>query len=345
MADDILATQKSNKDKLFGRRWKVSILIPLNETETSADLSKYTAYVVSNSDYEDQSLDVTFRVEKSGWKCPNFSEITVYNLNPEIENIAIRSGARILIEAGYVNGDYGVIYDGNIFQPMWEREDTVTTKVTLNCIDAMDVIYENHVSAVSGPLAHQKNIVADMASSARKPFKIMNISDGMGDNQLVRGKVLFGSPAHYMRKYAQQNGTVMSAIDRNVYINRPQDPIPAVLTNKALVLSPGSGGLVGTPQQTQDGITFTCLLNPMIRVFKPEPMLVKIDNKLIRQMAIQYNTAGFSRLDEDGIYRVLGVVHSGNTRGNEWYTTVVGANQSMEGTLATMYKNESAVNK
>jgi hypothetical protein len=345
MVDDILATQKNNNAKLFGRKWKISILIPKTEIETSADKNKYVAYVVSNSDYEDQSLDVSFKIEKFGWKNPNFSEVIVYNLNPQTENLTIRSGARILVEAGYVNGDYGVICDSNIFQPIWEREDTVTTKVTFKCIDAMDIIYENHVSAVSGPLARQKNCILGMAAGARRPFNITKISEDMGDAQLARGKIFFDSPTHYMRKYAQQYGTVMSTVDREVYLDRPQDPIPQNLTKQALVLSPGKGGLVDVPQQTQDGITFTCLLNPKIRVFSPEPMLVKIDNQIIRQMAIQYGSSGFSRLDEDGIYRVIGVTHSGSTRGNEWYTMVTGCNQSMEGTLATMYKTQKDVPK
>lgn len=343
METDILATQKNNNAKLFGRKWKISVLIPLNETELSADVNKYTAYVLSNSEYEDQSLRVTFKIEKFGWKCPNFSEISVYNLNPETENLLIKSGTRILVEAGYVNGDYGVISDSSIFQPLWEREDTVTTKVTFKCIDAMGIIYENFVSSVSGPLQYQKNIVLNMAAGARRPFTIKKVSEDMGEVQLVRGKIFFDSPMHYMRQYAQQYGTVPSAVDREVYLDRPQDPIPVNLTKQALVLSPGQGGLIGTPQQTQDGITFTCLLNPKIRVFNPEPMLVKIDNEIIRQMAVQYDSAGFSRLDEDGIYRVIGVTHTGDTRGNEWYTSVTGCNQSMEGTLATMFKNNKSV--
>ena len=219
MATDILATQKNNNEKLFGRKWKISVLIPLSETETSADPSKYKAYVLSNSDYEDQSLDVTFKIEKSGWKCPNFSEIVVYNLSPQTENLLIQSGARVLVEAGYVNGDYGVIYDGSIFQPMWEREDTVTTKVTFKCIDAMDIIYDNHVAATFGALAYQKNIVMNMAANSRKPFNITKISEGVGDMQLSRGKVLFDSPKYYMRKYAQQYGTTISTIDREVFID------------------------------------------------------------------------------------------------------------------------------
>lgn len=345
MVENILATPTNHKDKLFGRKWRISLLIPKSETETSDDVTKYVAFVLSNSDYEDQSLHVTFKIEKFGWKTPNFSEIVVYNLNPQDENMVIRTGSRILVEAGYVNGNYGVIYDGSIFQPMWEREDNVTTKVTFMCIDAMDILYKNHVAAVFGPLKHQKDCVLAMAAEARRPFKIAKISDYMGNAQLARGKVFFDSPAYYMRKYAQQYGTVMSAIDRKVYIDRPQDPIPANLVDQALVLSPGSGGLVGTPQQTQDGITFTCLLNPRIKVFKPEPMLVKIDNKIIRQMTIPYDTPGFSRLSQDGAYRVIGISHSGDTRGNDWYTTVVACNQSMEGTLATMFINMKDVNK
>jgi len=62
-------------------------------------------------------------------------------------------------------------------------------KVTFKCIDAMDIIYDNHVSASFGALAYQQNMVMSMASSARKPFKIASISEGMGDVQLARGKV------------------------------------------------------------------------------------------------------------------------------------------------------------
>lgn len=344
MQNDLMSTQKIYSNNLFGRRWKVSVLIPLDENETSSDLTKYEAHVLSNSDYEDYSLKTTFKIEKFGWKNPNFSEITVYNLRPDTENLLIQSGARVLVEAGYVNGDFGAIYDGHIFQPMWEREDTVTTKVTFKCIDAMDIIYDNFVKTSSDAMSYQKNLVVKMASESRKPFVISKISEGLGNPQLARGKVFFDSPTYYMRKYAQQYGTVPSSVDREVYLDRPQDPIPEKLKEYALVLSPGEGGLIGTPQQTQDGITFTCLLNPKIRVFNPEPMLVKIDNSLIRQMAIQVGTPGFSRLDQDGIYRVVGVVHTGDTRGSEWYTSVIGVNQSMEGTIATQFRTKNDTN-
>ena len=100
----------------YGRRWKVSLLVPLVSTEISADVNKYTAYVLSDSDYENNALKVSFRIEKKGWKTPNFSEVTVYNVNTRDEKKYIEMGTRLLVEAGYKDGDYGVIYDSTLFR-------------------------------------------------------------------------------------------------------------------------------------------------------------------------------------------------------------------------------------
>ncbi len=331
------------ENALFGRKWKISILMPIDETETSSDWDKYLAYVVSDSDREDTSLRTSFRIQNNGWEVPNFSEVVVYNLSPESENLVIESGTRIIVEAGYKNGNFGAIYDGSIFQALWEKEDNVTTKVTFRCIDAMDIIYDNHVEMVE-TMKYQKDMVLSMAKVSRRPFNIKKISDELKSIELVRGKVFFDSPTYYMRKFAQQSGTIPSTQRRDIYLMRPQDEVPESITAQALVLSPGKGGLIGTPQQTQEGVNFKCLLNPSIMVFCPEPMMIKIDNSYIRQYSVEYNSAGFSRLDKDGVYKVIGVTHQGDTRGVEWYSNVTGCEQSMEGTLAAMFKTRNDTN-
>ena len=330
-----------DKDKaLFGRRWRISILVPIDEEETSSDVNKYIAYVVSDSDKEDTSLRVTFRIQNHGWEVPNFSEVVVFNMSPQTENLLIDAGARIIVEAGYKNGNFGAIYDGSIFQALWEKDDNVTTKVTFRCIDAMDIIYDNHVEMVE-TMKYQKDMMLSMANKSRRKFEIKKIASTLKNIELARGKVFFDSPAYYLRKFAQQSGTTVSTQRRDIYLVRPQDEVPEDVTKKALVLSPGEGGLIGFPQQTQDGVNFTCLLNPSLMVFNPEPMMVKIDNAYIRQLAVQYNSAGFSRLDKDGIYKVIGVIHEGDTRGTPWYSHVTGCEQSMEGTLAAMFKTRN----
>jgi hypothetical protein len=324
--------------KLFGRKWKVSVLVPkTEETNTnSMNWDDYILYVVSDSTHEDTSLRVTFNIQKFGYITPNFSEICIYNMKPETEKIVIKNGCRVLVEAGYVSGDFGVIYSAPIFQPLWEREDNVTTKVTLRCIDCLGIIHENHVEMSAAMLSQQDMVVA-MAAKSRNSYEAPIIGDNMDKTTPSLTKLFFDSPHYYMRQYCQKSGTTPSYIDGKAILDRPQDPISTDMTTNALVVSPGVGGLIGTPQQTQDGITFTLLLNPLITIFQP-PMLIKIDNAWIRQMQLEYGTVGFSKLDEDGIYRIIGVTHVGDTRGNPWYSNCVGINQSMEGMLAAQFQ-------
>ena len=331
-----LATEKlESTSKLFGRKWKVSILEPISESDVETE---YTAHVVSDSDYEDTSLRVTFNIQKF-WTMPNYSEVCVYNLAPDLENMIVKRGWRVIVQAGYVNGAFGTIYHAPIFQPLWEREDTVTSKLTLRCIDAMDVIYQNHVATVGTVMQHQKDMVAKMMSEARVPSKITQMSDTLEDNVLPRPKIYFDAPIYYMRKYAQQSGTLPSVSGLNTYIMKPTDVPTQKLIDEAIPLFPGLGGLVGTPQQTQNGISFTCLLNPNIDLFSPNPMLVKLDKAVvIKQLQLTQGDEKFSILDKDGVYKVIGLTHIGDTRGQSWYTNVNGVDQSLSGTAGAMFQ-------
>ena len=90
-------------------------------------------------------------------------------------------------------------------------------------------------------------------------------------------------------------------------------------------LSPKSG-LIGTPTQVEYGISFKSLLNPRLKL----NTFVHIDNSLVREKQYMPNfvnpqaaqgTAQIIRsLDNDGIYRIIRVTHSGDTRGDAWYT-------------------------
>lgn len=340
MPNEKLVTPKYPNLPLFGRKWKVSVLVPIDESTVSIDAGNYTAYVLSDSDYEDQSLRVTFSIQKHLNVIPNFSEISVYNLGPKTELTLIKSGARVQVEAGYVNGNFGVIYDGAIFQPKWEIEDNVTRKVTFKCIDGMDIIYNNNVSAACPAMMYQKDMVLQMCKAARKPFNITYFSENLINNRPSKPKVYFDKPTWYLRKYAQQSGTTLTVVNGQAGIQRPQDIILAGnATTSALKLTPEDGGLIGWPQQTQDGVDITCLLNPNIDVFWP-CMLVQIPTKLIRQAEFMYMQDPLAKLDEQSMYKVAGVNHVGDTRGQEWYTKIMGFDQAMEGQLATTFEGQ-----
>src|ERR1035438_10547257 len=91
-------------------------------------------------------LRCTFKIEKS-FKAINFGEVTIYNLSANTQADIIQYGMRVVIEAGYENGNYGVIFDGDVYQPIWNREDIVDNTLTLCCFDGNSVLINNMISA------------------------------------------------------------------------------------------------------------------------------------------------------------------------------------------------------
>jgi hypothetical protein len=90
-------------------------------------------------------------------------------------------------------------------------------------------------------------------------------------------------------------------------------------------------GLVGIPEQSENGVQVKCLLNPRLSTGG----LVRIDNKSINQL-FQQNPRGapvaynsyvglqfLASVTNDGVYRVFVVEHEGDTRGGPWYSDLV----------------------
>ncbi len=100
-------------------------------------------------------------------------------------------------------------------------------------------------------------------------------------------------------------------------------PKTGVLPNQAVVLN-SKTGLVGQPEQTNDGIKARCLLNPMLKIGGK----VQINEKDVAQAKLA-DTSKDAQANKpadiaaDGFYRLLVVEHSGDTRGNDWYSDLV----------------------
>lgn len=345
---DVLKTP-TYKDKLYGRRWKVSVLVPKSKTTTTNNSpdSEYVEYVLSDSDYEDKSLRVTFNIQKKYGVSVNMSEISVYNLNVATENMLIENGYKVRVMAGYVNGDYGLICDTVVFQPIWEREDYVTTKLTLVCVDALHWVHDNWIISSVPKMKYQKDIVSEMAGRSRVaiPVKESSFTEGNANAKTCRGTVVCENAMDYIRRYCQLSGTLPTVIDNKISLGRMQDPLKPEAQKKMITVTAGKGGsLIGVPQQTQNGVDFTCLLNPNITVAEPRN-LIKLDNTILRQVKAQYGVTVFANLDKDWTYQIAGVTHVGDTRGNEWYSHVTGINQHLEGKFPTYYGSTKDVTK
>jgi hypothetical protein len=105
-------------------------------------------------------------------------------------------------------------------------------------------------------------------------------------------------------------------------------PLTSYIPGTAIVLNSDSG-MIGVPQQTEDGIHIDCLLNPRIKI----GTLVQIDNKSIQTAFIGganlYNTGRLENIPGllpkvtwDGMYRVYVCEHDGDSRGQPWYSNL-----------------------
>jgi hypothetical protein len=140
--------------------------------------------------------------------------------------------------------------------------------------------------------------------------------------KLPRGKVMYGNARDYLRDVAQTTDKSWSIQDGKVTMVSNTSYLPGervVLTSKT--------GLIGTPQQTTEGVNMKCLLNPRIKIGG----LVEIDNKSIAQLKINLSVPNSpanipAPLTHDGVYYVLAAEYQGDTRGVEWYTTLTTLN-------------------
>jgi len=287
----IVANSERFGNVLYGRRYRV---IVSNANGDALDVSQ---------------LRCTFRIEKTIMQQPNFSEVVIYNMSPDTENALIQEGSRIIVEAGYEGEQYGLIFDGNIIQPIRDKEDSVTYRLTLRALDG-DRFYVNGFvgfSLLKGQTARSQ--VDNLVTKSKVPAQLGQVSDGFSKGKLPRGKVVFGLAKDYLRQLAQSQSATFYIEDGKVNIIKATD-LP---DDEVFDLDPTSG-LIGVPAQNDNGVSFKCMLNPRLKING----FVRIDNSLIRTQS--YQTGQVVRnLDTEGLYRIVGITYLGDTRGDNWH--------------------------
>ena len=295
-----------------------AVVSPLVEGQTqSVTITAKTTKALDLSAFQ-----FSFKTVQQDVESPNNCAIRVYNLaQSTVDTLAKFEYSRVTLQAGY-EAAYGVIFQGQIKQVRIGRESATTTYVDLLAADG-DMAYNNAFvkqTLAAGSAARERLQAAknEMAKFGTLDGPLLTETGGV----LPRGKVLFGMAREVMRQECQNNG--LSWNINNGQINVV--PLGGYLPGDALVLN-SFNGLVGIPEQTENGLQLRCLLNPRIVVGG----LVKIDNKSVNQLVNQKGTAPIpynsyvglqllANVSNDGLYRVYVAEHAGDTRGQNWYT-------------------------
>lgn len=286
-------------------------------------------------------LRFAFAIRRGDLQTPNSADIRVYNLSDNTAQIIQKEGLRVVIQAGY-EGNYGVIFDGQVKQVRRGRENQLDTYLDITAADG-DSAYNFAISAItlaagSSPADHVGAVLQGMAK--------FGISQGylpdLPGNPLPRGKVIFGMSREELRKIARNTSTSWSIQDGKVDFV----PLTAYKPGEIPVITAATG-MVGLPEQTQDGIRIKTLLNPNLKIGQA----VKLDNESIQrfrynlsinQQATNEMIAASNKINDDGLYYVMVADHHGDTRGNAWHTDLTCL--AIDATVPISYIERQGVN-
>lgn len=315
----------------FGRAWRLTVESPRLGQATT----------IQSTSWSEESLHVLFSINKDYYSGALWwAEFVIYNLNAATEQLFLQlnQGDTVTLAAGYQKGwgsGNNVLFKGQVWQPMWERENVTDFKVTLRCMVGLPFLMQNFVGFTQGPQATQSQIVQRMAKEAHNSF---SIADSLSDldakytTQLPRSKTVFGRPNDYFQQLAVANGfpayfgenDSLHLMMKEIGEGAAPDIVYAPPQISNVPITPSTTGLtkqtlIGVPQQTQDGAIFQVLLDSDVQLGK----VVKIDMSTIRQLAVTPNTTQFPPvLSQDQNYVVAGLRHVGDTRGEDWYTEI-----------------------
>ena len=302
----VVANSQRTGQVLYGRRYRVVV---------SRD--KGVALDVSD-------LHCAFDIQYTVNKQPPFCTITIYNLNPLTENFLLEYGNQVIVEAGYEGHQYGVIFNGELVEPVRDQPDNVTYRLTLNCLAGNAQANQAFAAFTLNKLQSARSIVTNLATKATVPTALGDLSPMLDGAKLPRAKTVFGLTRDVIRQIEQGNHlTAYYGLDGSLNIVHASDPA----TERIVDLTPESG-LIGQPAQSGIGVSFQCLLNPNLHIGS----MVHIAPNLIQTQTFQIGASGLSNvpkpLDSQGIYRVMSVEHVGDTRDTDWYTNCTTVSQA-----------------
>lgn len=267
-------------------------------------------------------LRVHFKVNQSDFETPNNAEITVFNLASDTAQTIRKEFTSVTLQAGYQDGSYGIIFQGTIKQSKVGRQSQTDTYLTIYAADSDEIYNFGMVNQSIAAGTSPKDQIGQIAKAMGASVGPLQFSTGLQSN--IRGKVLYGMGRTQIRNLAR-TGLAQWSIQNGQVIMISQT---GYLPGTAVVLS-SKTGMIGLPQQTEEGIKITCLLNPKIQIGTQ----VQIDQASIQRASVGFgfsdvnqfidqngDVAAFPPVTDDGFYMVLVSEMEGDTRDNEYYS-------------------------
>lgn len=266
-----------------------------------------------------EGLRVRFSLEQETFQAPEHADITITNLSDATANKIQKEYDRVVLEAGYPD-NMATLFEGEIVQKRKGRENPTDTYLAI-LAKAGQKAYSYGVVNKTLASGHTLRDQVDACLEVMKPYGITAgyIAD-LGTAKMPRGRALFGMAKDHLRAICQTAGAQWWIHQNKLTIVKNNGYAPG----SAIVLNSRTG-MIGMPVQTMGGIEVRCLINPEI---KPG-VRIQIDQSSIQQQALSANYQAEAQnnmvpeISTDGLYKVLYVKTTGDTRGLDWYMDII----------------------
>jgi len=278
-------------------------------------------------------LRITFKVNQANSMTPNTAEITIYNLADNTADNLIKENNYVILQAGYEWGNAGTIFTGTIKAYKKGHESVTDSYLKIYAADGDAGINQSTINKAFKANTPAPQKLEAMEKEMEKYGVIKGYVDlgavTIGPN--IRDEVYYGLIADHIKDFHRQNGAMGNVLDQKYNYARPQDYIPG-----AIVELTAASGLIGFPEQTQDGINVTCLINSAIRLRQR----IRLNNALINQYRLPGNADKnsdyfgfnyptytgfqyFAKTSDDGVYCPWQITYEGDSRGGPWYMHMI----------------------
>lgn len=306
------AAKETDGSLLWMRQWKLTVG---KESGEAVDLSQ---------------LGFTFEVSEQQVSSPWQARFMIYNVG---DNIIARMQKELTIlyfEAGYrkPSTQYGKVFQGPINYYRRGRESATDTFVEIYAM-ANDLPVNTATINTTLPAGHTQEDVVKAVALAMAPYGVgLGQITELGKEKSPRSRTLYGMAVDVLRDISQTvNANWFLDKEGKLHIIKEDESLK--MSDTAIPVLNSKTGMIGVPVQTSDGgVEVRCLLNPSV---KPGGQ-IKINNKdvttstqvtegMLPNTEFKLNQQSMM-LASDGIYTVGAVKHTGESRGNAWYTDI-----------------------
>lgn len=282
-------------------------------------------------------LRVVFEVRRGDTQTPNTCDVRVYNTSTATSNALRHRGAseftQLSLKVAYQDQPLAQIFWGSIKQVRQGREDQKNSYIAITAADgdepynfapvaftlAAGSTPQNAVASMLGVMA-QASLGSPTGGSGGQPIT-QGYSPTLSTNRSIRGRCYYGMTKDELRDLASGQDCTWSIQDGKLTFI----PMTGYIPGPPVLITP-STGLIGMPEQTQNGLAIRTLLNPAIKIGQT----IKLDSTDINELRLGIDTQsvasnltlqqGAAKQNADGLYYVMRSEHFGDTRGTAWYS-------------------------